>query len=150
MYKVWGPGGPGGSDFFSLVKLPCLISVCSVVPQEERPARSEGASAESRVQAEQDPLVHHHDGLQPQLLFCGEGCVTQWAEGSAAQKHHTAQVEQEGHNVKDCQYKSSYHLIKAFPGFSFFSELSVMVHLVKSMKDKFWGCAVTTVQCRWP
>lgn len=40
-------------------------SVDSVVPQEERPARSAAPPAESRVQAEQDPILYHHDGLQP-------------------------------------------------------------------------------------
>lgn len=67
--------------FFSFErnKLACLIFVLSVVPQEERPARGEGSSAQPRVQTQQDPLLHHHDGLQPQLLLCGQGRLAQRA-----------------------------------------------------------------------
>lgn len=67
-------------------------ALCSVVPQEDRHACSEAASAESRVQAEQDPLVHHHDGLQSQLLLRRQGGLTQRSEGSPTPEHHALQV----------------------------------------------------------
>lgn len=130
----------------------CLIFESSVVSQEERLACSEGASTESRVQAEQDPLLHHHDGLQPQLLFRREGHLTQWAERSTTQEHHTSQV---GHSVSlyaQCLHVFSCCVLHCFFFVFFFSfeELLAMVRLVKSMKDKFWGWAVITVPCRWP
>jgi len=77
--QVWGPVSDLNKTFsdFKVKVAGCLVFVFSVVPQEELPARSEGASAESRVQAEQDPLLHHHDGLQPKLLLCREGRLTQ-------------------------------------------------------------------------
>lgn len=70
----------------------CFVSVFSVVPQEEQPWCSEWSSVESRVQAEQAPLLHHHDGLQPQLLLCREGRLPQRTEGSATQEHNAPQV----------------------------------------------------------
>jgi len=138
----------------------CLVSVFSVVPQEELPACSAGASAQSRVQAEQDPLLHHHDRLQPQLLLCREGRLTQWTEGSATQEHNASQVR----HTCTCQHVSlrcrclylwCTHLflfvsLQLFRLFFFFSGLSATVHSVKSMKDKFWGWAAITGPCRWP
>lgn len=70
----------------------CPASISSVVQKEKWPACGEGASAESRVQVEQDPLLYHHDRLQPQLLLCRKGCLAQWTEGSAAKEHYTSQV----------------------------------------------------------
>uniref|UniRef100_A0A8K9V8S9 Tyrosine-protein kinase receptor n=1 Tax=Oncorhynchus mykiss TaxID=8022 RepID=A0A8K9V8S9_ONCMY len=88
-----------------------------------------------------DPVIHHHDRLQPKLLLCWQGCFTERAEGSTTQEHHPPQVV---HTHREADTAELYKLLSALHG-----NLFVVVCYVQVTAGFDWTLELSSLSSVW-